>query len=801
MKKFTLFLILSLFAFGLFAQNVTWQNLTATAELGRQGAFDFFDADRNITILGGSGPATINDEIISYTGADYYLQSVGTTAPYTLTTTAQNSIYSNILSERYIYTEALGSTYNANGCSGSQPFPIAMIYTNNGGAWAGVTSSAKPVNPAIVEFNNYIWQLGGSCYCSASTNYFNTISKSTDGVNFTTVSTTGVFSARDQTLPVVNNGSLYLFGGHYNAGSDVYYKDVYTSSNGADWSCLTRNAGFGNITNGGAAWSYNNLMYVYNADTASIYLSVSGTVWTTLTTINSFSPLARVWPVCQYVGNNQLFVIGGEYNTGTAYYANDSFYGMIDVSDLTATNTQTATPGQTTTITPTPTITVTPTNIPTSNITPVCPQIQLTVSAVDAANYGCIDSLGNFWVGAYSMSFIHEISPAGVLIHTYYGTHETEKFGQIVKVSSDGVNLWLGNACSTLTKFNPLTGTTIKQYGLYSATGGSTQCSDGGIQDIAYDGSFLWISMAESGGGASSGRIIKFNPVTEQVDLTITAQTNINGINLTHYGGQRYIIGACEGFWTKVNINTGLYSSYSTGIHSSGYRTTTDNVSVYVADYYSSVVKKYDLVTGSHILTWSVGSLLNSITSDGQYIYTVGDDSNVNVSNPNTGSLICTISGGGKSDIVYDGYNTLWTVLNGSVGVINITQPTATPTITPTFYVPPPTATATAIMTPFVQDLGQIKTTDGNSREIQVQKYPDYLNPSYVASYGATLQFRQFMTNDWSIDPSPDRNVFLLPDLKVSGNYPLQFQVQTTSPATTLNSNIITVSPLASPTP
>jgi hypothetical protein len=132
------------------------------------------------------------------------------------------------------------------------------------------------------------------------------------------------------------------------------------------------------------------------------------------------------------------------------------------------------------------------------------------------------------------------------------------------------------------------------------------------------------------------------------------------------------------------------------------------------------------------------------------------------------------------------------------VGAIN---PTMTPTITPTFYIPPATATMTAISTPFIQDLGQIKTTDGNSREIQVQKYPDYLNPLYVASYGATLQFRQFMTNDWSISPSPDRNVFLLPNLKVSGNYPLQLQVQTTNPATTLNSNIITVSPQQSPTP
>ena len=798
MKKFTLFLILSLFAFGLFAQNVTWQNLTATAELGRQGAFDFFDADRNITILGGKGPATINDEIISYTGADYYLQSVGTTAPYTLTTTAQNSIYSNILSERYIYTEALGSTYNANGCSGSQPFPIAMIYTNNGGVWAGVTSSAKPVNPAIVEFNNYIWQLGGSCYCSASTNYFNTISKSTDGVNFTTVSTTGVFSARDQTLPVVNNGSLYLFGGHYNAGSDVYYKDVYTSTNGADWTCLTRNAGFGNITNGGSAWSYNNLMYVYNADTASIYLSVSGTVWSTLTTINSFSPLARLWPVCQYVGNNQLFVVGGEVNTGTAYYSNDSFYGVVDVNDLTATFTQTPTPGQTTTITPTPTITVTPTIIPTSNITPVCPLVQLTVAVPYAANYGCVDNSGNFWIGAFDDILLYKITPAGVV--TSYGTG----VNQPIQLAFDGTYVWTGDNDAAIRKFDT-SGNFIKKYNF-------GQLGTGGVQGLFWNGTNLIVALAEVGGGAGSGRVCLFNPSTEAVSLTVTGQTNVNGVSWIISSGQSYILTACAGFWGKINANTGVWSKIDCTSQSSstGYRLTTDGLYVYVADFLTGYVLKYNLFNGSFVTKWLIGSssYLNTILYDGNYLWTAGDDLNVNISDTN-GNIICTLPGMGKCDLVQDG-GTVWSLNGAATGhapdavvyKLSLMNPTLTPTpiVTPTA-----TPTVTSISTPYVQDLGQKTTTENTLRYLKWQKYPDILNPQYVISYGLTttaMTAHEYIINDMSESASPDLFVYPLNGLKVSGTYQAQLQVNIGAmPGTSLNSNIITVKPAETPLP
>ena len=123
---------------------------------------------------------------------------------------------------------------------------------------------------------------------------------------------------------------------------------------------------------------------------------------------------------------------------------------------------------------------------------------------------------------------------------------------------------------------------------------------------------------------------------------------------------------------------------------------------------------------------------------------------------------------------------------------------TLTSTISATSTVSP---TATTISTPFLQHLSTTLDEDNIVAYFQWQLYPDNLGVSYVLSYGATLQFREFINNSQNESTSPDRFVYPLADLKVSGIYPVQLQVQTTYPSTTMNSNIITVDVQASPTP
>ena len=70
------------FASECYAQTVTWTNLTATAELGRQQSLSFLDNANNVYVIGGG----INDEIVSYNGSQYYVVSgtASTSYPYYL---------------------------------------------------------------------------------------------------------------------------------------------------------------------------------------------------------------------------------------------------------------------------------------------------------------------------------------------------------------------------------------------------------------------------------------------------------------------------------------------------------------------------------------------------------------------------------------------------------------------------------------------------------------------------------------------------------------------------------------------
>ena len=456
----------------------------------------------------------------------------------------------------------------------------------------------------------------------------------------------------------------------------------------------------------------------------------------------------------------------------------------------------------TATSTNTPTITRTLTTVPTI----YCPNPIINTSVPNADNYGCVDNQGNFWIASFYDSSLNEISPNGTLLHTYDGTAGHENFGQVIVVSWDGRYIWLGASDSYLTKFDPLTGHSVKKYDMFSS--GSSRGSDGGIQDIVYDGTNLWIAMSRAL-ASPDGYVLKFNSTTEAVSLTITGQTNVNGLSLANYYGTKYILSAYAGIagtsqWSKININTGMFTSYNFPAVN-GYRITNDNLFVYIASYTNGNITKFDINTGAIVATWTSGPNLNAIAYDGSYVWVVGGDNAINIHDKNTGTIVCNLTSGmgGNTCLFYDGAN-MWTVgkwYGSYVSKLSAINATMTPTITPTFYIPPPTATMTAISTPYLQDLGQYKVGDNNTRVLQCQLYPDYLSPLYVVSYGATLQFRQFMDNTWNTSNSPDRFTFPLPNLKVSGNYPVQLQVQTTSPATTLNSNIITVSPQQSPTP
>ena len=330
-----------------------------------------------------------------------------------------------------------------------------------------------------------------------------------------------------------------------------------------------------------------------------------------------------------------------------------------------------------------------------------CDVATSTTSVGYAANHGCYDGF-YFWIGDYVTSALTKLDYAGHFIHQYDGT--VEGFGQIIQIAYDGTYLWIGSDgtntyplySAVLTKFNPSTGHTVKQWNL-----NPTLLGHGGIQGVLYDGSHVWCGIAQNGGGYSSGLVLGFNPITEQIDVTVTAQLNVNGLAYAVSGGQEYIFAACAGFTSKIDASTGEYTSVTT--YPSGARVCSDGTYYYVAAFTDpGMIQKFRISDSSLIGTFYAGAWLNAITYALGDIFVVGDDTNLTRVNPTTGATLCSVAGLGQSDVVFDGYSTLWTVIIGASGNVSHTyfNPTSTPSITQTpTHIPTRTSTFTPTFT------------------------------------------------------------------------------------------------------
>ncbi len=218
--------------------------------------------------------------------------------------------------------------------------------STNGSAWTEALAAAPfsaRENFGCVVYNNLMWVIGGdntggvgnsagvSCALSDVWN-------SPDGVNWTLA---GQFpTPRAGASCVVFNGALWVIAGGNTypdpaAGSGAYsldpLNDVWTSTDGANWSEATADTGFGGrsyaaagVFNnqiwivGGAESSYvETIPYATNYD--DLWVSSDGTHWTQTSATLPF-PERFAAESCVY--NNSFWVVGGCAQIATPYTCN-----------------------------------------------------------------------------------------------------------------------------------------------------------------------------------------------------------------------------------------------------------------------------------------------------------------------------------------------------------------------------------------------------------------------------------------------------------------------------------------------
>lgn len=184
-----------------------------------------------------------------------------------------------------VHVVVLGATiyaisYGENGFGG--PYFRSVFSSSDGVAFSTITTTAgfgQRNRPAICVFNNKLWVIGGY-----NGSLLNDSWHSTDGLNWTQATAAAAFSARWYLSAIAVGSSLWVMGG--NDGS--IKNDVWTSADGATFTQATADGGMGiasgmlplhPFTDGSVTF-----LPVYTSETFKLYRSITGATWTLAST-------------------------------------------------------------------------------------------------------------------------------------------------------------------------------------------------------------------------------------------------------------------------------------------------------------------------------------------------------------------------------------------------------------------------------------------------------------------------------------------------------------------------------------
>ncbi len=148
---------------------------------------------------------------------------------------------------------------------------------------------------------------------------FNTMEFTEPQTVWTNIQPNAPFGPRADFGLVSLNGNIYLIGGSIGYSvSNLFRNDVWRSSDGITWICLTTNAGFSPRSGFGCV-VFNNRIWVMGGSWSSdndVWSSADGVIWECATTTALPFPLSD-YSACVF--NNNIWIIGGVTTNGPSY--------------------------------------------------------------------------------------------------------------------------------------------------------------------------------------------------------------------------------------------------------------------------------------------------------------------------------------------------------------------------------------------------------------------------------------------------------------------------------------------------
>lgn len=264
-------------------------------------------------------PDTINSshDIVSY----------GKTSDYITVGHGVDTYYSDLWTVRFLYCKTGDSIWLF---STAEAYEIRGLTLVKGGKYEVTVSSAELIDHAEVlegdryynatVYNNNIYLIGGTVYTHSrvSRDYENDVVFSHNGIDWKfLVYKTAQWSGREDIALTTYDNKIWLLGGYKYSTYQSCKNDVWSSTDGINWSCATTDAPW-DIRRNASAFTYNKKLWIMGGCKPETYIThyyddvwntTDGTNWENIATE---VPWANNAPIEAFVFDDKIWVVKSE---------------------------------------------------------------------------------------------------------------------------------------------------------------------------------------------------------------------------------------------------------------------------------------------------------------------------------------------------------------------------------------------------------------------------------------------------------------------------------------------------------
>lgn len=223
-----------------------------------------------------------------------------------------------------------GGTDHSTGLYSDASFRNEVYYSTDGINWRFTTSNENPwqgrTDHSFVSFNGKMWIMGGTAFkenTSPGTS-INDIWFSDNGINWELATENAPWAKRSVHECFVFKNKLWVLGGYpffTNNSDGLYFHDVWSTSDGVNWTCETSNAPWPANSNkimvfNEKLWCVNSIAGWLGISANEVWNSDNGVDWVQVNDSIEFAPNSNFQTT---VFNNEMWLIGGSYKGDDGY--------------------------------------------------------------------------------------------------------------------------------------------------------------------------------------------------------------------------------------------------------------------------------------------------------------------------------------------------------------------------------------------------------------------------------------------------------------------------------------------------